>query len=45
MEKSAIPTWLRDDTGEAIAREIGYRPTDVKNRVQQIVDAMVTNRA
>ncbi|TKZ15465.1 type II toxin-antitoxin system HipA family toxin [Shimia litoralis] len=30
---------------EAIAREIGYRPTDVKNRVQQIVDAMVANRA
>ena len=29
---------------EAIAREIGYRPTDVKNRVQQIVDAMVANR-
>lgn len=30
---------------EAIAREIGYRPTDVKNRVRQIVDAMVANRA
>ena len=30
---------------EAIARKIGYRPTDVKNRVQQIVDAMVANRA
>ena len=30
---------------EAIAREIGYRPTDVKHRVQQIVDAMVANRA
>lgn len=29
---------------EAIAREIGYRPTDVKNRVQQIVDAMVANK-
>jgi serine/threonine-protein kinase HipA len=29
---------------EAIAREIGYRPTDVKNRVRQIVDAMVANR-
>jgi len=30
---------------EAIAREISYRPTDVKNRVQQIVDGMVANRA
>ena len=30
---------------EAIAREIGYRPTDVKNRVQQLVDAIVANRA
>jgi serine/threonine-protein kinase HipA len=30
---------------EAIAREIGYRPTDVKNRVQQIVDAIVANRS
>ena len=29
---------------EAIAREIGYRPTDVKNRVQQILDAMVANK-
>jgi len=29
---------------EAIAREIGYRPTDVKNRVQQVVDALVANR-
>jgi serine/threonine-protein kinase HipA len=29
---------------EAIARDIGYRPTDVKNRVQQIVDAMVANK-
>ena len=29
---------------EALAREIGYRPTDVKNRVQQIVDVLVANR-
>ncbi|MDO5643453.1 MAG: HipA domain-containing protein [Paracoccus sp. (in: a-proteobacteria)] len=29
---------------EVIAREIGYRPTDVKGRVQQMVDAMVANR-
>lgn len=28
----------------AIARDVGYRPTDVKNRVQQIVDALVANR-
>lgn len=30
---------------EAIAGEIGYPPTYVKNRVQQIVDAIVANRA
>ena len=30
---------------ESIAREIGYRPTDVKNRVQQLVDAIVATRA
>ncbi|MTH79958.1 type II toxin-antitoxin system HipA family toxin [Paracoccus aestuariivivens] len=29
---------------EAIAREIGYRPTDVRNRVQELVDKMVANR-
>lgn len=29
---------------EAIARSIGYRPTEVKNRVQQIVDSFVANR-
>ena len=28
----------------AIARDVGYRPTDVKNRVRQIVDALVANR-
>jgi serine/threonine-protein kinase HipA len=30
---------------KALAREIGYRPTDVKNRVPQVVDAIVMNRA
>ena len=29
---------------ETIAREIGYRPTDVRNRVQELVDKMVANR-
>ena len=29
---------------EAIAREIGYRPADVKLRVQQLVDEMVAQR-
>lgn len=29
---------------EAIAKDIGYRPTDVKSRVQQIVDALVANK-
>jgi len=29
---------------EAIASEIGYRPTDVRNRVQELVDRLVANR-
>ena len=29
---------------EAIAREIGYRPTDVRNRVQKLVDRLVAHR-
>ncbi|MDT8854770.1 HipA domain-containing protein [Paracoccaceae bacterium Fryx2] len=29
---------------EAVAREIGYRPTDVRNRVQGLVDRLVTSR-
>jgi serine/threonine-protein kinase HipA len=29
---------------EALAREVGYRPTEVKSRVEQLVSAMVANR-
>jgi serine/threonine-protein kinase HipA len=43
--KKRNPDMIAGRHWEAIAREIGYRPTDVKNRVQQIVDAMVANRA
>ena len=42
--KKRNPDMVAGRHWEAIAREIGYRPTDVKNRVQQIVDAMVANR-
>lgn len=43
--KKRNPDMIAGRHWEVIAREIGYRPTDVKNRVQQIVDAMVANRA
>ena len=43
--KNRNPDMVAGRHWEAIAREIGYRPTDVKNRVQQIVDAMVANKA
>ena len=43
--KKRRPDTIADRHWEALAREIGYRPTDVKNRVQQIVDALVANRA
>ena len=43
--KKRHPDMIAGRHWEVIAREIGYRPTDVKNRVQQIVDAMVANRA
>lgn len=43
--KKRRPDMIAGRHWEVIAREIGYRPTDVKNRVQQIVDAMVANRA
>jgi serine/threonine-protein kinase HipA len=43
--KKRYPDMVAGRHWEAIAREIGYRPTDVKNRVQQSVDAMVANRA
>ena len=43
--KKRRPDTIAGRHWEAVAREVGYRPTDVKNRVQQIVDALVTNRA
>lgn len=43
--KKRNPDMVAGRHWEAIAREIGYRPTDVKNRVQQIVDAMVAHKA
>jgi serine/threonine-protein kinase HipA len=42
--KKRNPDMVAGRHWEAIAREIGYRQTDVKNRVQQIVDALVANR-
>lgn len=30
---------------EAVARETGYRPTDVRNREQALVDRLVASRA
>lgn len=43
--KMRRPDMIAGRHWESIAREIGYRPTDVKNRVQQLVDAIVENRA
>ena len=43
--KKRSPDMIAGRHWEAVARDIGYRPTDVKNRVQQIVDAMVASNA
>lgn len=43
--KKRNPDMVAGRHWEAIAREIGYRPTDVKNRVQQIVGGIVANRS
>lgn len=42
--KKRTPDMIAGRHWEVIAREIGYRPTDVKNRVQQLVDALVAHR-
>ena len=42
--KKRNPDMVAGRHWEAIARDVGYRPTDVKNRMQQIVDALVANR-
>jgi serine/threonine-protein kinase HipA len=43
--KKRQPDMIAGRHWDAIARDLGYRPTDVKNRVQQIVDAMVASSA
>ena len=43
--KKRRPETIAGRHWEVLAREVGYRPTDVKNRVQQIVDALVADRA
>jgi serine/threonine-protein kinase HipA len=42
--KKRSPTTVAGRHWEAVAREVGYRPTDVKSRVEQLVAAMVANR-
>lgn len=42
--KRRTPDMIAGRHWEVVAREVGYRPTDVKNRVQQLVDALVAHR-
>lgn len=42
--KKRRPETIAGRHWEALAQELGYRPTDVRNRVQQLVDAMVASR-
>ena len=42
--KTRRPDMIAGRHWEAMAREIGYRPTDVRNRVQELVDKLVANR-
>jgi serine/threonine-protein kinase HipA len=42
--KKRTPDMIAGRHWEAIAREIGYRPTDVRNRVQELVDKLVAGR-
>jgi serine/threonine-protein kinase HipA len=42
--KKRRPDMIAGRHWEALAQEVGYRPTDVKNRVQQLVDALVANK-
>ena len=42
--KKRRPDTIAGRHWEALAREVGYRPTDVRNRVQQLVDALVASR-
>lgn len=42
--KKRTPDMIAGRHWEAIARDIGYRPTDVRNRVQELVDKLVASR-
>ena len=42
--KKRTPDMIAGRHWEAMAREIGYRPTDVRNRVQELVDKLVASR-
>jgi serine/threonine-protein kinase HipA len=42
--KKRTPDAIAARHWEAVAREIGYRPTDVRNRVQELVDRLVASR-
>lgn len=42
--KKRTPDAIASRHWEAVAREIGYRPTDVRNRVQELVDRLVAAR-
>lgn len=42
--KKRTPDMIAGRHWEALAREIGYRPTDVRHRVQELVDRLVAGR-
>ena len=42
--KKRTPDMIAGRHWEAMAREIGYRPTEVRNRVQELVDKLVAGR-
>ncbi len=42
--KKRTPDMIAGRHWEAMAREIGYRPTDVRNRAQELVDKLVAGR-
>ena len=42
--KKRTPDMIAGRHWEAMARDIGYRPTDVRNRVQDLVDKLVAGR-
>lgn len=42
--KKRTPDMIAGRHWEAMAREVGYRPTDVRHRVQELVDKLVAGR-